>query len=277
MASRRVERLARGELSRAELTAGERACEALARKSVRSPARLEPSDLDELCDLYGPAGALEVAVTACSFHFINRMAELVGIRSDMPLVRSKRTWGWRLAVRVQSLSMRLLMRLDNLSVPVVDVEPLLASVSAVRGFALPPGYAQLAASPGLVHWLGTACDMFPHVSAELLARVRRGVDEALPAALDDEPAFAPAPADPLEALVFVGTRYPARVTDGRVQAVRAAYGYDDAGLTDLFFAIGMMNCFARLDRLLRVSRAVPQPVLRQGLIEVNDRGAALAR
>lgn len=275
MASGRVERLARGELRREELSAGERAADALVRKSVRAPARLQPADLDELIAVHGLGGAMEIAVTACSFHFINRMADLAGIRSDMPLVRHKRGFGWRLAVRVQSFSMRRLIRLDNLVPPAVALEPLLQSVSAARGFTLPPGYAQLAASPGLVHWLGTANDMFPYVSSHLLARVHDLVEEALPESLDDEPAFLPVPADPLEALVHVGTRHPARVTDRRVAAVRAAYGYDDGLLTDLFFAIGMMNCFARLDRLLRAPRPVAPPA--EGLIEVNDQGAALAR
>lgn len=250
MASGRAERLARGELGASELTAGERAAEALVRKSVRAPARLAPADLLALREAYGQAGALEVAVTACSFHFINRMAELVGIRSDMPWIRSKVGRLWTLAVRVQATAMRLFMSFDNLEPEPADVEPTLSSVSRVRGWPLPPGYRQLEAAPALVRWLGTACDMFPHVPPDLLARVRRGVEAALPAALDEGPAFERAPDDPFDALVWVSTRRPARITDRLVAAVREAYGYGDPELTDLFFSIGIMNCFVRLDRLL---------------------------
>lgn len=246
----RAERLARGELRLGEPTPGERAAEALVRKSVRAPARLAPQDLRPLAQAYGVAGALEVAVTACSFHFINRMADLVGIRSDMPWIRSKSGRLWSLAVRFQAFVMRRFMRFDNLEVAPADLEATLAGVSAARGWPLPPGYRQLAAVPSLVHWLGTACDMLPHVPPALFARVRACVEAALPAALDDEPAFERPPADPFEALVRVGTRRPARTSDRMVAAVREACGYGDPELTDLFFAIGMLNCFARLDRLL---------------------------
>jgi hypothetical protein len=265
----RVERIARGELPAAEMTAGERAAEALVRKTVQAPARLGPEDLRPLHEAYGLAGAMEVAVTACSFHLINRIADLVGIRSDLPIVRrtAGRAWSW--AVRVQTFLMGLVIDMGNRTCEALDIDEVTAGLERARGYPLPPGYRQLQASPALVNWLATGTESLPRLDAAMLARVTHGVEAALPAALEEAQGFHRRPPDPFDALVFVGTRYPARTTDAMVAAVRVAHGYGDPQLTDLFFAISMANCFSRLDRLL----AAP---LSAGLIHINAPETAAA-
>jgi len=84
----------------------------------------------------------------------------------------------------------------------------------------------------------------------MLERVTRVVAGALPASDNEATGFHPRPADPMDALAFVGTRYAVRTTDAMVDAVRARYGYGDAELTDLFYAIAMRNGLERMHRLL---------------------------
>jgi hypothetical protein len=83
------------------------------------------------------------------------------------------------------------------------------------------------------------------------------VRAALPADEAEATGFHPRPADPLDALAFVGTRYASRTTDRMVEAVREKYACDDAELTDLFYAIAMRNALERLTRLLAETPGAP--------------------
>jgi hypothetical protein len=131
-----------------------------------------------------------------------------------------------------------------------DAGALLAEMERLRGAPLPAGYAAMREAPNVAAWAHRMALELPSLPAEMLARVTAGVAAALPASEDEATGFHPRPADPLDALVFVGTRYAARTTDEMVDAVRASRGWDDGALTDCLYAIAYRNAVERVDRLL---------------------------
>jgi len=249
MEAHRAERFAEGLATPEEMRPEERAIEVLVQKSVRAPCRLEPADLVPLVELLGTSGALEVVAMLGAFHFVTRVADLVAIESELPIVQRRWRWLRSLGVRLQSRVFRRMIDLANQAVD-VDVRALLAETERVRGAALPSGYAAMHAAPNVAAWAHRLTIELPSLDAAMLERVTRGVAAALPAREEESTGFHARPAEPLDALVFVGTRYAARTTDEMVGAVRAAYGWGDAELTDCFYAIGSRNAFERVDRLL---------------------------
>lgn len=250
MDATRVTAIARGTLSGDALEPHERAIEALVAKSVREPARLAPSDLTDLLRTLGRIGTAEVVAMLCAFHFINRIADLTGIRSDLPVISSVKSPLWRLGAQLQGLMMRAFMRLDNRQPDAYDPASTLAEVGALRGIQLPAGYKLLAEAPGPLAWLATCRDSWGRIDADLLTCVSAAVAAALPSSVEEIRGFHARPDDPLVALAFVGTRYAARTTNALVDAVRVARKCDDGELTDIFYTIAMCNCWERLDRLL---------------------------
>ena len=241
-------RLAEGELRRDELEPGECALFDLVQKALHAPARLEPADLADTVAQYGRRGALEVVSYLGAFHFINRIADLVGIQSDLPVVQQRWAWLRRRGVAFQGWLMGRLLDLSNRPVE-VDVAAAIAEAEAVLG-PFPAGYAALREAPNVAAFLTTVSDVVRRIDPALVARVAPVVADALPACEDEAVGFHERPTDPIDALAFVGTRYPVRTTDSMIAAVREKYGYGDPELTDLFYAISMRNCFERLDRLL---------------------------
>jgi uncharacterized peroxidase-related enzyme len=254
MGGSRVRRLAEGDLPAPELGAGERVLEAFVQKSARTPARLRPEDLEPLLAAFGTIGTLEIVMVLAAFHFINRVADLAGVASDVPLVQRRWRWLRRLGVRVQAATVRRWFDLGPADAR-VDAPALLAEIAAVRGAPLAPGYAAMRWAPNVAASLHAVVRELPTIDRTLRERVARAVAAALPADEDESTGFHARPADPLDALAFVGTRYAARATDAMVDAVRARYGWTDAEVTDLIFAIGYQNAAERLDRLL----AAPLP------------------
>jgi len=256
MDARRAEGIAEGELAPEALSAGERALETLVRKSVQAPATLIPDDLRPVLEAFGTVGTLELVIVLGAFHFINRVADLVDIPSDVPLIQRR----WRrlrtLGVRLQALGMRLAVDLRSRPVD-VDAAALLAGIEAVRGAPLPAGYASLRHAPNAAASLHAMMRVVPSLDPAMLAHVTRVVAEALPANQAEATGFHPRPPDPLDALAFVGTRYVVRVTDDMVDAVRRRYAMSDPELTDLFYAIAVRNTTERLDRLLRAPLPAP--------------------
>ena len=248
MDARRAERFADGTATPAEMRPEERAIDELVRKSVRAPARLEPADLRPLVALLGVGGALEIVAMLGGFHFITRVADFVGIESDLPILRRRWPRLRAFSVRLQAAVFRRMMDLRN-EASNVDVGALLAEMERIRG-PLPAGYAAMHESPSAAAWAHRATVELPTLPPEMLARVTAGVAAALPASEEEATGFHPRPADPLDALVFVGTRYAARTTDEMVDAVRKSRGWDDGALTDLFYAIAYRNGVERVDRLL---------------------------
>lgn len=244
----RALQLAEGELVREELEPGERAIYDLVQKALIAPARLGPGDLADATACYGHTGALEIVSMLASFHFINRIADMVGIQSDLPLVQPRWSWLRHLGVRLQGWVMGRLLDLSNREIE-IDVDAALDESQAVLG-PLPPGYRDLHEAPNVAAFLTTVAAVVRQIDPELLTRVTPVVAGALPSCEEEAFGFHPRPADPLDALAFVGTRYAVRTTDSMIRAIREKYGFGDPELTDLFYAISMRNAFERMDRLL---------------------------
>jgi len=248
MPSARAERFAESEELPPDANDGERAIATLVRKCTLQPALLGTSDLDDVVAHYGVTAAVDVTGYIYSFHFINRIADLVGIRSDLPLIQSHWSWLRRIGVRLQGAMMRRVMDLRHCDVE-VDVDQGIARMEAIVG-PLPRGFSSLRAAPNVAGLLHTVADTAERLDPGLLSAIGASVRAALPANEDEALGFHRRPSDPLEALVFVGTRYPTRTTDEMVDAVRRSRDFDDRGILNVFFAIAMHNGLERMRRLL---------------------------
>ncbi|CAG0977960.1 hypothetical protein MYXO_01688 [Myxococcaceae bacterium] len=249
MEAKRAEGFSEGTLARQAMTPAERAIEDLARSSVRRPAHLSPADLDPLVAALGESGALELVGMVGAFHVANRIADLVGIESEIPIVQRRLRRLRSFGVRLQARVLARVLDLSNRSVE-IDVAAALDEIAKLRATAVPEGYRRLALAPGVAGWALSIARGLATIDANLVARVSDRVRASLASSDEDVEGLHPRPPDPLDALVFVGTRYPARTTDALVASVREATGFDDARLTDLVFAIAAANAFERVDRLL---------------------------
>lgn len=231
----------------------EAALVALARKSFEAPARLGPADLEPLRTASGDA-ALAYALVISAFHFINRVADILdvdpeaiprGLRRLEPL-RKFGVW----------VGSRLMGRMDLGARPFdAGFEETAATLDVYAesslGTAAREALAPLSARPHIVEVLRLGFeerDEGSSLDRETLARVHAGVEAALPDSLDEAEGFHPRPADPLDELIFVGTRYAYRTTDELIERVRAL-GFDDLAILDLAIAIAEANQWARLHRL----------------------------
>lgn len=228
----------------------ERALATLVRRATDAPAALGPHDLGPLRALVGD-GALELALVLATFHFVNRVADQLGVRPDGPWPASARRVEpvRRTAVRLMSLLMR---RIDLRPRPYAgSYADACAAFAAAVGRDVGAALAPLRPRPQLVE----ACRLMvddrrrSSLDAATLARVDAVVASALPHDADDVHGFPPRPADPVDAFAFVGTRWAARTTPAMVDALRAA-GMDDLGILDLAIAVADANAWARLWRLL---------------------------
>jgi hypothetical protein len=225
------------------------------RAAHAAPAHLSPRDLAPLRAVAGD-GALDYVLVLGSFHFINRIADLLDVDPDAPLPEALRRFELvrRLGVRIAS---RILARMDlaNRTDPTSYAEAVRRAAPLVeRSLGRPVGdaLARLAERPKLVEVLALALaerDERSTLDRATLTRVQRTVEDALPRSLDDSTGFHARPADPVEAFAFVGTRYPARTTLAMVDALRRA-GWGDLGILDLAIAIADANNWARMHRLL---------------------------
>jgi hypothetical protein len=219
----------------------------LARKSCEAPARLGPDDLVALRALAGD-GALEYALVLGAFHFVNRIADLLGVDPELPGM----PW-LRRAEALRRLAVRAMtMVLGRMDLALRPFDRTFADVVA----SLPPAVDRTALE---------ALRPRPHVlEAIRLAREERGrssldpatlvavdaaVEAALPASAEGVEGFHARPADPVGAFAFVGTRYAQRATAAMIDALRRA-GWDDLRLLDLAIAVADANQWARLRRLL---------------------------
>jgi len=233
----------------------ETALVALARASVETPALLSPRALEPVRALAGD-GALDYALVLGAFHFINRIADLLGVDPDAlpPALRRlepvRRAGVW--------LASRLVRRMDLRNRPDrTDWDAAVAAVAAAAGAVAPAALEPLRPRPKLVEAIGLALAERDRTTLDraTLARVHRGVEAALPREPGDARGLHARPADPVDAFVFVGTRYPARVGAAMIRRLRAA-GFDDLGLLDLATAVADANQWARLHRLLGLPPAL---------------------
>lgn len=231
----------------------EAALATLIRKAHVAPARLAPADLAPVRALAGD-GALEYALVLGTFHFINRIADLLHVDPELP--------GMAWLRRLEPVRRRIVR---TMAVPLrrMDLAPRAYPRSFDGAAALLPPHVDRAAlgalrpRPHLVEALALAHAEagVSSLPAEIRARIDRTVEAALPASPEDAEGFHPRPVDPVEAFAFVGTRYAYRTTPPMIEALRAR-GFDDLGILDLAIAVSAANEWTRLGRLLELPPAV---------------------
>jgi len=232
----------------------ERAVVELAGKSIDAPKLLTPRDLDSLRSAAGD-GAITYAMVAGGFHFINRIADLLHVDSEalperlrkFEILRRVSVWVAARMFRGVDLANRTYGR---------SYEQALAEsgrvIAGSLGEPLGERLAPFRVRPYGIDILRLAIEERDERSSlprTLIARIQQGVEAALPAQEDQAHGFHPRPLDPVDAFVFVGTRYAARTTAEMVDALRTA-GFDDVGILDLAIAIADANQWARTHRLL---------------------------
>jgi hypothetical protein len=159
-------------------------------------------------------------------------------------------WAWlrRLGVRAQGWAMGRFLDMSHQASD-IDAVACLEEAQKVLG-PLPAGYAQLTEAPPVAAFLTTVSAVSQRIDPAIFDAVTPAVAAALPHGEDEATGFHERPSDPIEALAFVGTRYPVRTTDAMVDAVRQKTGYGDPEILDLFYAISMRNALERMNRLM---------------------------
>ena len=225
---------------------------ALVRKTWEQPAQLSPSDLEPLHKIAGD-DALDYALVVGTFHFINRIADLLDVSLEaMP--KSLRRFEFLRRINI-SIAGRLLAKMDmrNRSYPFTFEETLKALFALLEetGSTLDHGLETLQARPKLLEVIRQLleermqrCSLDPAV----LMKINQTVEAALPANIDQAQGFHQLPEDAIDRFAFVGTRYAYRTTKEMIDMLRQQ-GYDDPGILDLAIAVADANMWTRIYRL----------------------------
>lgn len=227
----------------------------LARKSIAAPKLLGTRDLEPLRAVVGD-GAVDYALVLGGFHFINRIADLLhvdaealpeGLRRFELLRRFGVGIAARMFSRIDLANRRYAESFDEMLAAWPAETP-----ATLGGASLGSRLEPIRTRPKAGEILRLAIeerDSRSSLDRELLRRVQRGVEAALPSLRKEAEGFHPRPPDPIDAFVFVGTRYAARTTEGMIEALRRN-GFDDIGILDLAIAVADANQWARTHRLL---------------------------
>jgi hypothetical protein len=205
--------------------------------------------------------ALTYVLVIGAFHYINRIADLLHVDSEIlpsglerfPLLRRATIF----------LASKLFARMDLANRRYPDsFETACAKMSPVferaTGRPLAGELDPLRPRPQMVEVLRHCLeerDERSSLTREQRARVDALVEQSLPRSLADAEGFHPRPSNAFDAFVFVGTRYAARTTPEMVDALRAE-GMSDLGILDLAHAIADANQWARVHRLLGLPRDI---------------------
>jgi len=237
----------------ANVTPLERELIALIKKAFEIPARLKPSDLDPLRKIAGD-DALDYLLVIASFHFVNRIADLLDVPLEgLPKPLRRIEFLRRLTLRIAAF---LLSRMDltnreyrlTYDNAMINLRSSLESTSEKE---LQSALAVFKPRPRLVEvfqLLLAERDSRSSLDRKVLAKIHAAVEKALPASVIDAQGLHPVPDDPIEAFAFVGTRYAYRTTKGMIDKLRQK-GYDDLGILDLATAVADANLWARIYRL----------------------------
>jgi alkylhydroperoxidase family enzyme len=233
----------------ADATQLELALIGLVRRAHEAPAALTREDLAPLRAVAGD-GALDYLLVLSAFHFINRIADLLGVPPEAlpsPLRRFEPLR--RLGVRAAGLVLRRMdLTIRPYGTSFADArERLEAAIGRPIGEAIEP----LRPRPKLVEAIALAVeerDRRSSLDRATLRRVHGVVERALPHGAEDTTPLHARPPDPVDAFAFVGTRHPRRVTADQVAALRRT-GFDDLAILDLAIAVADANQWARMHRL----------------------------
>lgn len=199
--------------------------------------------------------ALDYLLVIASFHFVNRIADLLDVPSEgLPKPLRRFEFLRRLTLRVAGIllaKMNLANREYRLTYDnaLINVKSSLENASDME---LESALAAFKPRPKLVEVLQLLLEERDHRSSldqKILAKIHAAVEKALPATVIDAQGFHPVPDDPIEAFAFVGTRYAYRTTKHIIDKLRQI-GYDDLGMLDLAIAVADANLWARIYRLV---------------------------
>ena len=197
--------------------------------------------------------ALDYALVIGTFHFINRIADMLDVSLEaMP--KSLRRFEFLRRINV-SIAGRLLAKMDmrNRTYPFGFDEAMetLYTLLGDTGNIHQQNLETLQARPQLVEVLQLLleeklqrCSLDP----EVLAQVNQTVEAALPENMSQARGFHQLPDDAIERFAFVGTRYAFRTTKEMIDSLRQQ-GYDDLGILDLAIAVADANLWTRIYRL----------------------------
>ncbi len=230
-------------------------------KAYRTPKELCPDDLEDLRALVGD-GAVTYAFVLCQFHFVNRMADLLHIDAD-GIPESVRVLGPIRKITVQFVS-AVFSKIFNLENRIYDrsfvqvVDEFLAQLPSSAATIQREDLAPLESRPHIIEILSSSVkerEQYSSLRKGVVRKIHALVEENLPDSEEDSTGFHERPEDPVEAFVFVGTRYAQRTTLAMIDALREA-GYDDLGILDLAIAISDANMWVRFHRLLGLKPAL---------------------
>ncbi|MGD2270964.1 MAG: hypothetical protein PVI06_11240 [Desulfobacterales bacterium] len=242
------------------VTSLEQALIALVKKTCRRPALLTPHDLAPLEEIIGD-DAIDYTLVIGSFHFINRIADLLNVPPEaLPGPLRRFEFLRRLTVRLAS---RLMAKMDlaprdypvTYEQAIQGIRPLLGHR---KGRAPEDDLAPLKSRPKMIEVLKLSLEERDHRSGldrATLAGIQQVVEKALPANINETEDLHEFSQDPMAALAFVGTRYAYRTTVDMIDALRQK-GYDDTGILDLAIAVAEANQWARIHRLLDLDPAI---------------------
>ena len=247
----RVARLLDGTAS--DILPLEKALISLAQKTCEQPALLKPADLEPLRAIVGD-DAFDYTLVVGSFHFINRIADLLDVPTEaLPKTLRRFELVRRLSVRFASFLMAR-MDLATRHYPVSfkeAVENIRPHLNKFTERELDNEFQSLRSRPKLIEALQLALeerDIRCSLDRETLANLHFVVEKSLPANINEADGIHDRPEDPVENFAFVGTRYAYRTTSDMIEALRHE-GYDDLAILDLAIAVAEANQWARIHRL----------------------------
>ena len=223
------------------------------RKSIEKPALLTPADLIPLRQVVG-SSALDYARVIAAFHFMNRMADLLGVaheilpdklRSYKPLRRA--------SIQLMGYFMTR-MDLANRSYE-ISYQQALAKITpvfeAVTGRAPQDEFENLRERTKLIEIIQLMLEerqSSTGLDKTTIIKIQRTVEAALPTGAAQTQGPLEHRDDPVEDFTTIGTRYSHRADSGLIEALRAA-GYEDRSILDLALTVAYANDWARVYRL----------------------------
>jgi hypothetical protein len=232
----------------------------LIKKAHFEPATLLPADLDPIRNLVAD-GAVDYTMVLGSFHYINRIADLLNVAPEfLPNALRRFEWVRRLYVRLFSLLMAK-FDLENRPYPfsfdtaLTDLAP---AFERRFGRKISTEFDHLAKRPKVIETIRLQLDEMDEYSTldrGVLKMIHQVVEASLPGKIQDTEGFHKIPEDPVEAFAFIGTRYAYRMNENRIGILREN-GYDDLGILDLAIAVADANQWARVYRLLGLDPAI---------------------
>ena len=197
---------------------------------------------------------LDYLLVIASFHFVNRIADLLDVPMEgLPQPLRRFEFLRRLTLRIAGV---LLAKMDlanreyglTYDGALINLKSKSAGASEMELESELAGFKPRPKLVEVFQLLLEERDGRSSLDKQLLAKIHAAVEKALPATVIDAQGNHPVPGDPVEAFAFLGTRFAYRTTKQMIDRLRQT-GYDDLGILDLAIAVADANFWARIYRL----------------------------